>query len=108
GEMISLDAVEAEAQALWPDFHHAALAMPDPRKGEQVLLLTDNPKATPEALWADARVLGTPDIMLPRRALIVPSIPLLATGKVDYPAAQRLAEERFAAAPPVSIGPNTS
>jgi acyl-[acyl-carrier-protein]-phospholipid O-acyltransferase/long-chain-fatty-acid--[acyl-carrier-protein] ligase len=108
GEMVSLAAVEAEAQTLWPDFHHAALALPDPRKGEQVLLLTDNPTAVPEALWADARARGVPEIMLPRRVLTVPAVPLLATGKVDYPAAQRLAEERLAAAPPVNAEPRAS
>ena len=33
-----------------------------------------------------------PEIMVPRAVLSVPSIPLLGTGKVDYPAVQGLVD----------------
>jgi hypothetical protein len=46
--------------------------------------------------------------MLPRRVVIVPKVPLLATGKVDYPAAQRIADERLATAVPAITAPDTS
>jgi hypothetical protein len=32
--------------------------------------------------------------MVPRDVVVVPKIPLLGTGKVDYPAVQRLVAER--------------
>ncbi|MEM9740324.1 MAG: AMP-binding protein, partial [Pseudomonadota bacterium] len=40
GEMVSLAVVENCASAIWPDFMHAAATLPDPRKGEQVVLLS--------------------------------------------------------------------
>jgi acyl-[acyl-carrier-protein]-phospholipid O-acyltransferase/long-chain-fatty-acid--[acyl-carrier-protein] ligase len=92
GEMVSLGAVEEQAAALWPTFHHTALALPDPRKGEQVVLATDNPDATAEALSDHLRARGVAEVMMPRRVLKVPAIPQLATGKPDYPAVQGLVE----------------
>ncbi len=100
GEMISLGAVETLAAALWPEHRHAALALPDPRKGEQVVLLTDNPDATAQAILAHARSQGIAEVMVPRVVLAVAAVPLLATGKVDYPAARALAEERLASVAP--------
>lgn len=101
GEMVSLAAVEAQAARLWPDFRHAALAFPDPRKGEQVILLTDNPAGTAEALLADAHAHGIADVIVPRTVLPMREIPLLGTGKVDYAEARALAERSLAARAPV-------
>jgi acyl-[acyl-carrier-protein]-phospholipid O-acyltransferase/long-chain-fatty-acid--[acyl-carrier-protein] ligase len=97
GEMVSLGAVEALAASLWPEFRHAALALPDARKGEQVVLLTDRPAATPEALLAQARAQGIAEVMVPRVVVPVPAVPLLGTGKLDYAAARALAEEKLGA-----------
>jgi acyl-[acyl-carrier-protein]-phospholipid O-acyltransferase/long-chain-fatty-acid--[acyl-carrier-protein] ligase len=95
--MVSLGAVENLASALWPEFRHVAIALPDARKGEQVLLLSDNPSATVEALLAQARAQGVAEIMVPRVIVTVPAVPLLATGKADYPAARALVEEKLGA-----------
>jgi len=92
GEMISLAAVEMQASSLWPEHRHAALALPDVRKGEQVVLLTDSPSASAAALLADARGHGIAEVLVPRVVLNVPVVPLLGTGKVDYAAARALAE----------------
>src|SRR5205814_7226315 len=40
GEMISLAAVETLAAELWPDALSAVAAVPDPRKGERLILVT--------------------------------------------------------------------
>ena len=45
GETVSLAVVENCAAALWPDNHHAAVALPDGRKGEQIVLVTDAAEA---------------------------------------------------------------
>jgi acyl-[acyl-carrier-protein]-phospholipid O-acyltransferase / long-chain-fatty-acid--[acyl-carrier-protein] ligase len=102
GEMVSLGAVEEHAAALWPGFHHVAVALPDPRKGEQIVLATDNPAAAADALLAHLRKAGAAEVMTPRRVLAVPAIPLLATGKPNYPAARALIEETMAAEAPVA------
>jgi len=90
GEMVSLAAVEQQASALWPDFRHAALAVPDPRKGEQVVLLSDNPKAEVAEFLAFARAKGLPELLVPRAITVVAALPLLGSGKIDYAQARAL------------------
>jgi acyl-[acyl-carrier-protein]-phospholipid O-acyltransferase/long-chain-fatty-acid--[acyl-carrier-protein] ligase len=92
GEMVSMTAAEALVAALWPDAQHAVITLPDPRKGESLLLVTSRPNADVSAILALARARMIPEIMVPRAVLYAPSIPLLGTGKVDYPAVQRLAD----------------
>ncbi len=41
GEMVSLSAVESIAAALWPQALSVAVSLPDPRKGERVVLADD-------------------------------------------------------------------
>ena len=92
GEMVSMTAAETLAAAVWPDAAHAVVALPDPRKGEQLVLLTTQQDATAAALLAQARERGIAELMVPRAIRQVDAIPLLGSGKIDYPAVQRLAE----------------
>src|SRR6185312_14958199 len=55
GEMVSLAAVEALAAQCWPNAHHAVAALPDPRRGEQLVLVTEAEDASRDALLAAAR-----------------------------------------------------
>ncbi len=84
GEMVSLTAVEALAAAVWPDHMHAALSIPDDRKGEQIVLLTGNPDASRAALSEHAKVNGISELAVPRTVQPVTEIPVLGTGKIDY------------------------
>ncbi|HKW54866.1 MAG TPA: acyl-[ACP]--phospholipid O-acyltransferase [Stellaceae bacterium] len=95
GEMVSLGAVESLAASVWPEQRHAAMTLPDPRKGEQVVLVTDHQHADVAALLAKAREQGIAEVMVPRVVLTVPALPVLATGKPDYPAVRALAEEKL-------------
>ena len=90
GEMISLAAVEALAADLWPDGLSAVVAIPDERKGERLILLTDQTDATRARLQAFGRERGVSELMAPSEVMIVPELPLLGTGKVDHPAVARL------------------
>ncbi len=92
GEMVSLGAVEDLAAATWPDHRSAAAALPDPRKGEQVVLLTERPGARRDELLATARTRGIAEVMVPKAVVVVEMVPLLGSGKTDYPAVQKLAE----------------
>ena len=92
GEMVSLAGVEAHAARLWPDDTHAAVALPDSRKGERVVLLTSRAGAHREELLAFARSRGVPELMVPKTVLWVEAIPTLGSGKADYPAVKRMAE----------------
>ncbi len=98
GEMVSLAAVEALAAGVWPGARHAVIAMPDARKGEKLVLVTDRLDAQVGALSAHAREIGVPELIVPSRIVRVPEVPLLGTGKTDYVAIQRMAESEARAA----------
>ncbi len=55
GEMVSLAAVEMLAGDLWPDNMTAVAALPDPRKGERLVMVTDKHGATRSDFMAYAR-----------------------------------------------------
>jgi acyl-[acyl-carrier-protein]-phospholipid O-acyltransferase/long-chain-fatty-acid--[acyl-carrier-protein] ligase len=92
GEMVSLTAVEAQASSLWPDHMHAVVAVPDAKKGEQLVLITGNDKAKREDLQAHCKTAGLSELMVPKTVLPVKQVPLLGTGKIDYVAVQALAQ----------------
>jgi acyl-[acyl-carrier-protein]-phospholipid O-acyltransferase/long-chain-fatty-acid--[acyl-carrier-protein] ligase len=93
GEAVSLAVVENIATALWPDNSHAAVAVPDGRKGEQIVLVTDAPEARRVDMVGWAQNHGVSELALPRRVVLVNTVPVLATGKTDYVSVQRLAEQ---------------
>ncbi len=84
GEMVSLSVVENCASAIWPEDMHASAAVPDPRKGEQIVLLSTSQDADRAALLAWAQSHGVSELSVPRKVFIVDEIPVLGTGKVDY------------------------
>jgi len=84
GEMVSLTAVEEAISHLWPGFLHAVLNLPDDRKGEQLLLITNYPEADRRVIINYFRQEGLSELSLPKRVKIIKSMPLLGTGKIDY------------------------
>ncbi len=96
GEMISLATVEQLAAGCWPEHQHAALNRPDPVKGEHIVLLTTRQDADHQELIEAARRMGLGELYIPRQVLAVPEIPLLGSGKPDYPGIRRLAEDLMA------------
>ncbi|NIA70008.1 acyl-[ACP]--phospholipid O-acyltransferase [Pelagibius litoralis] len=97
GEMVSLAAIEALAAEVWPGVLAVALAMPHPRKGEQIVLLTEGEDCRLEALTAHAKAKGVAEIMLPRAVQQVDALPVLGTGKLDYVGAAKLLDQAAAA-----------
>ena len=93
GETVSLAVVENCANAVWPDFEHVALIRPDPKKGEQIVLLSSCAEANRNDLRSWAQNHGVSELALPRQIVYVPEIPLLGTGKVDYNGAAKLMEK---------------
>ena len=92
GEMVSLTAAEDLCAGLWPDARHAVIALPDKRKGERLILVTDCQAADVSKLLAHAQGHGAPELAVPRKIVRVPDIPVLGSGKTDYVAVQRTAE----------------
>ena len=92
GEAVSLAVVESIASAVWPDHSHAAIILPDGRKGEQIALVTTNRDANRHDLVGWAHNHGVAEIAVPRRLIMVDDIPVLGTGKTDYVQVQKIAE----------------
>jgi len=88
---ISLAAVESFVVALWPEFTHAVVNVPDPRKGERLVLVTDFQDAKRDALMAYARSNGIAELSIPKSIVLVARIPVLGTGKMDYVGIMKLA-----------------
>jgi acyl-[acyl-carrier-protein]-phospholipid O-acyltransferase/long-chain-fatty-acid--[acyl-carrier-protein] ligase len=85
GEMISLAAVEELALRTWPEAQHAAVGLPDFQKGEQLILVTTQADAQRAELSTRARADGMSELHVPKRIVSVAAIPLLGSGKTDYP-----------------------
>ena len=93
GEMISLGAVEILVKALWPEDNHAAVSVPDKRRGERIVLVTTAGGADAETLRRYGKEHGAAEIMVPDGIVKVTEIPLLGSGKTDYVSARKMAME---------------
>ncbi|PWK75614.1 AMP-binding protein [Aminobacter sp. AP02] len=95
GEMVSLGAVEMLVQALWPEERHAAVAVPDKRRGERIVLVTTAGNADPETLRLYGKQAGATELMVPHDIIKVSEIPVLGSGKTDYVTARRMALDQL-------------
>ncbi|PBB34588.1 AMP-binding protein [Mesorhizobium sp. WSM3868] len=95
GEMVSLGAVEMLVQSLWPEQRHAAVAVPDKRRGERIVLVTTADDANAEELRQFGKKAGAAELMVPNDIIKVEEIPVLGSGKTDYVSARKLAIDRL-------------
>ncbi len=98
GEMVSLSAVEAAVARLWPEHAHAVVNVPDAKKGEQIVLLTDYENASRDELAKFLRAEKMTELATPKRVVVVKAVPVLGTGKTDYQKAKAMTAERADAA----------
>jgi acyl-[acyl-carrier-protein]-phospholipid O-acyltransferase/long-chain-fatty-acid--[acyl-carrier-protein] ligase len=94
GEMISFAAVETLAAELWPQAPSAVVAVPDPRKGERLILATEKKDATRSEFQAFAKANHASDLMIPGEVWVLDKMPMLGSGKVDLVALAKLVRER--------------
>lgn len=94
GEMVSLSAVEAMAAELWPSALSIVVALPDQRKGEKLVLMTQEKTAQRDAFLRHARGKGATELSVPSEIMALDHLPLLGSGKPDYVAALELAKAR--------------
>jgi acyl-[acyl-carrier-protein]-phospholipid O-acyltransferase/long-chain-fatty-acid--[acyl-carrier-protein] ligase len=102
GEMISLAVAERIAELARPRSRHAVVTLTDPRRGEKLVLLTEASGLDRGELVAAAQRAGYPEIAVPREIFSVAALPLLGSGKTNYPAVINLANELAPAAKPSS------
>ncbi len=89
GEMVSLGAVEEQLRDLESrGIEYVAVALPDDKKGEQIVLLH-----TKGDIKEYIKSIQLAPLLRPSKFIEVDSIPLLGSGKVDYKRAILLAKE---------------
>ena len=93
GEMVSLTAVEELATQTWPGFNHAAVSLPDDRKGEKIILITDNKDALRKHFQVQIKKDKHGELYLPRKVLLAEELPVLGTGKTDYLTLTQMAQK---------------
>jgi acyl-[acyl-carrier-protein]-phospholipid O-acyltransferase/long-chain-fatty-acid--[acyl-carrier-protein] ligase len=97
GEMISLSAVEMLAADLWPDALVSVTTVPDARKGERLIMVSDRSAATRQEFQAHAKAKHASDLMIPAEVIHLDKMPVLGSGKVDHLSVQKLVREQMAA-----------
>lgn len=95
GEMVSLTAVETYINQASPEGHHVVVAVRDERKGEQLVLVTDDDGLSRKTVINAAKVAEVAELMIPKTVILVEAVPVLGTGKTNYPEVQKLAEGHF-------------
>jgi acyl-[acyl-carrier-protein]-phospholipid O-acyltransferase/long-chain-fatty-acid--[acyl-carrier-protein] ligase len=103
GEMVSFAAVEMIAAEVWPDAISAVASVPDARKGERLVLVTQKKDATRSEFQAFARSRGAAELMMPSEVVVIEKIPLLGSGKVDNVGVVKLVREMAAAKPAPAV-----
>lgn len=96
GEMVSLASIDALAGQCWPDAMSAAASVPDAKKGERIILVTDKKDATRDSFMGFARGRGATELMMPSEVMVVPALPLLGSGKTDFAGLSKLVKEKVA------------
>ena len=92
GEMVSLETVENVANHASPQHQHAATTQADAQRGENILLYTTDSALNREQLGTSAKELGSAELAIARKIIVVDELPLLGTGKTDYVTLKQMAE----------------
>jgi acyl-[acyl-carrier-protein]-phospholipid O-acyltransferase/long-chain-fatty-acid--[acyl-carrier-protein] ligase len=93
GEMVSLAAVEQLAGELWPNELSVVISIPDAKKGERLVLITEAEKADRKQFVEFAKKKRAMDLMIPAE-VHVDAVPILGSGKIDFVTAREQVLER--------------
>lgn len=93
GEMVSLTAVEEQVRRVLgdPELDLCAVNLPEPKKGEQIVLLVAGGTTDGEAIRQALLASGANPLTIPGEYRAVPEVPKLGSGKTDFTRAKALA-----------------
>ncbi len=97
GEMVSLSAVEELVMSASPNSISAAVCIEDDKKGEQILLFTNDSELARSNISAAAKEKKISELHIPKIVIHVKEVPVLATGKMNYRKMIELAKKHVAA-----------
>ena len=88
GEMVSLTAVEDALAGAFPHYglrcQVAVITRPDEDKGEALVAISNEPRLTLDEIRTAIKAQGLSNLNVPRELRVVPEIPKLGTGKLNY------------------------
>lgn len=90
GEMVSLVAIETALAELWPDVPLGIIAMPDDKKGEQLVLVIEKEDVTTSEIATYFATKGVSSLWTPKKILCVKQAPVMGSGKFDYNTAKEM------------------
>jgi acyl-[acyl-carrier-protein]-phospholipid O-acyltransferase/long-chain-fatty-acid--[acyl-carrier-protein] ligase len=97
GEMVSLAAVEEVLAAGFPQygpkFALAVMSHPDEHKGERLIAVTNEPRLSMEEVRHALRTHGLSNLAAPKEIRVIPQLPRLGTGKINYRELERSLKE---------------
>jgi acyl-[acyl-carrier-protein]-phospholipid O-acyltransferase/long-chain-fatty-acid--[acyl-carrier-protein] ligase len=96
--------LEDSVTALLEEHHTCAVtSIPDPAKGERLVVFFTDPRKEPQELWERLCRTELPRLWLPKREDLhfIESLPTLGSGKVDLRAVRQMAMDRMK---PVAAG----
>ncbi|MBO4644431.1 MAG: MFS transporter [Alphaproteobacteria bacterium] len=96
GEMVSLTAVEQLLSKLYPDAVQGLVSVPDPKKGEKLVLITTKQDTDLSEIRAYIKEQGFNELGSPSKFIYVKEPPVLGSGKFDYVTAEKMAAEQEA------------
>lgn len=95
GEMISLNVIEELALQCFGSSSFAAVAIPDKRKGEKIVLFATSEEHSARELKKFIKAGKYSSLFIPKEVHTLEEIPTLGTGKTDYVRLQALAVELY-------------
>ncbi len=93
GEMVSLTAVEQVVAEIYPQSLLGILALFDDKKGEQLVLVCNNPEAKIEDVREYCKQKGLSELWIPKKVVFIKDIPVLGSGKFDYITVAKMLKE---------------
>jgi acyl-[acyl-carrier-protein]-phospholipid O-acyltransferase/long-chain-fatty-acid--[acyl-carrier-protein] ligase len=79
------------------------VTVPDARKGERLILVTQQKDATRSQFIAFARERQASELMIPAEIMILDKMPMLGSGKVDQVSLTKLVQEHVAERQAVAV-----
>jgi len=95
GEMVSISAVEEALEKLYPASKFGVVSTDDEKRGEQLVLIIDNPSADAAEIKAFFKNQNLSELAAPKKVVYMKNPPFLGNGKFDYQTAKEILKKEI-------------